>query len=372
MYDNNYQSSQSISTVKAFFSRTSFLTLTVASAALTLFSIFNTIALTFGNQKNSVISSLYYFFGDNSVIAVNLIVGILVSLLFAFITFGMLNSYLGAIKNDNKQMLKGINIILGSLIYMVILASCLIIISLSSISVTYYSNAFENSSSDNRYYQSQNYLSASSTFFIYVLFGTGIMTLSIALIRLMLSIRRAANNITLNSKGSALALISAIYGASLTGISFIVNLCNLVMPYEYISDSKMLEPASLLILMISVLINAAVTVLLIDLSILISIYSSNVNRINKNSHQNIYSKYATNIYTQTPNRTPYINPVQKTNQFNTQPYPVQTQYNPSPAQNPIPQNNVRTSTQPAQSTQTVSTPQTEQNINENKNVSGKE
>lgn len=327
MYDNNQQSMQSISIVKALFSRTSFLTLTVASAAFTLFTLLSTVAASFGNQKNAILASLYYFFGDNSIMAVNLVTGLMVSILFALLTFGMLTSYLGATKNNESQMRQGINIILGSMIYMVILASCLIIIALASVSVTYY-NSWVMSDTDNSssYARYTSYSNSSSLFLVYVLFGAGIMTLIIALIRLVLSIRRAANGINLTTKGSALTLISGIYCASITGISFIVTLCNLVMPYDYLSDNKMPEPTALLILMISVLISAAMTVVLIDLCILTSIYSSSVNRINKAIANDIYSGYATNIYNQTQNRTPYINPVQNSNVPSPQarPYTAQT------------------------------------------------
>ena len=324
MYENNCQSAQSISTVRSFLSRTSFLTMTITSAAFTLFFLFTTITSSFSKQKNDVLASLYYFFGDNSVMAVNLIVGTIVTILFLLLTLGLLMAYLGAIKNEDSKMLQGINIILGSLIYMVILASCMIIVAFTSISVTYYQATALNNDTNSYYSSYSSYSSSSYTFFLYILFGTGVMTLSIALIRLVLSIRRAANGKPLTTKGGVLTLIFSIYGASLTGISFIVSLCNLVMPYDYIKDNKMLEPAALLILMLSVITNAAMTVMLIDLSVLTSVYSSAVNRINKANSRNIYAQYATNLYNQNQNRTPYVNPVQKMPSPPAQPYTAQT------------------------------------------------
>lgn len=338
MYDNNYQSAQNIATVKSFFSRTSFLTLTISTAAFTLFLLLNTMVSSFGKQKNDVLASLYYFFGDNSVMPVNLITGIFLLVLFVLLSFGMLSAYLGATRNSHPKMLQGINIILGSLIYMVILASCLIIIALSSISVTYYQSVRFDTT--NSYSQYSNYSNSSSLFFLYVAFGAGIITLIIALIRLILSIRRAANGQPLTTKGYVLGLISGIYCASITGISFIVSLCNLVMPYEYVSNNKMPDPATLLIMMITVLINAAMTLILIDTCILATVYSSAANAVNRNLTKDMYSKYATNLYDQTQNRKPYINPVQNADIPSPQakPYTAQThaQYMASVTVNPAP------------------------------------
>ncbi|MGN0471174.1 MAG: hypothetical protein ACI4GV_09710 [Acutalibacteraceae bacterium] len=308
----NY-SDDSIISVKSVLSRTSFVTLTVSTAAFSLFVLLGSLASAFSAQKISILESLYYLFGSYSVMAVNLVVGLLVFGAFAIMTAAMAITY-SASKGDSSKLVKGLNLMLGSLIYMVILASCLVIVSLSSISVTYYQSVIANKLKDN--YIHYNYSDASFYFFIYVLFGAGAITLIISLIRLVLSMRRAAVGKCLTAKGSGLTLISSIYCASLTGISFIVNLCRLVMPDSDIlkntdiSPDIVFNPSVLMLLMLNVIISAAMVIILVDIPIITSIYSSEVHRTNRSLSNNMYSNYATNVYNQVPNRTPYTNPVQ--------------------------------------------------------------
>lgn len=308
----NY-SDDSVISVKSVLSRTSFVTLTVSTAAFSLFVLLGSLASAFSAQKISVLESLYYLFGSYSVMAVNLVVGLLVFAAFAIMTAAMAITYSGS-KGDSSKLVKGLNLMLGSLIYMVILASCLVIVSLSSISVTYYQSVIANKLKND--YMHYNYSDSSFNFFIYVLFGAGAITLIISLIRLVLSMRRAAVGKPLTAKGAGLTLISSIYCASLTGISFVVNLCKLVMPDSYIlkntdiSPDILFNPSVLMLLMLNVIISAAMVVVLTDIPVITSLYSSEVHRMNRSSSNNMYSNYATNVYNQVPNRTPYTNPVQ--------------------------------------------------------------
>ena len=308
----NY-SDDSVISLNSVLSRTSFVTLTVSTAIFSLFVLLGSLASAFSSQKISILESLYYLFGSYSIMAVNLVVGLLVFAAFAIMTAAMAITYSGS-KGDSSKLVKGLNLMLGSLIYMVILASCLVIVSLSSISVTYYQSVIANKLKDN--YIHYNYSDASFNFFIYVLFGAGAITLIISLIRLVLSMRRAALGMQLTAKGSGLTLISSIYCASLTGISFIVNLCRLVMPDSDIlkntdiSPDIVFNPSVLMLLMLNVIISAAMVIILVDIPIITSIYSSEVHRTNRSLSNNMYSNYATNVYNQVPNRTPYTNPVQ--------------------------------------------------------------
>ncbi|MDD6488900.1 MAG: hypothetical protein PUG48_03665 [Clostridia bacterium] len=312
MRNFNY-SDDSVISVQSVLSRTSFVTLTVSTAAFSLFVLLGSLASAFSFQKISVLESLYYLFGNDSVMAVNLVVGLLVFAAFAIMTAAMAITHSGS-KGDSSKLVKGLNLMLGSLIYMVILASCLVIVSLSSISVTYYQSVIGNKLKDSHYYT--DYSNSSFNFFVYVLFGAGAITLIIALIRLVLSMRRAALGQTLTAKGAGLALISSIACASLTGISFIVNLCRLVMPDSYIVTNTdtapdiVFNPSVLMLLMLNVIISAAMVVILTDIPVITSLYSSEVHRMNRSLSNNMYSNYATNVYNQTPNRTPYTNPVQ--------------------------------------------------------------
>ena len=319
----NY-SDDSIKSVNSVLSRTSFITLTVSSAAFTLFVLLGAFASAFSAQKISILESLYYLFGNNSVTAVNLAVGLLVFVAFALLTAAIAITYNGAAKGDNTKSIKGLNLLLGSLIYMVILAGCLVIVSLSSISVTYYQSIMSNSLKNKHYYN--NYSDASFNFFIYIAFGAGAITLIISLIRLVLSMRRAAMGKPLTAKGSALTLISSIYCASITGIAFIVNLCRLVMPDNYVVTNTdtvqniTFSPSVLLFLMLNVITSAAMVVILIAIPVITSIYSSVVHRTDRAGANDMYSYYATNVYNQAQNRTPYTNPVQP------QPYPYGQPY----------------------------------------------
>lgn len=308
----NY-SDDSVISLNSVLSRTSFVTLTVSTAIFSLFVLLGSLASAFSAQKISILESLYYLFGSYSIMAVNLVVGLLVFAAFAIMTLGMAITYSGS-KGDSSKLVKGLNLMLGSLIYMIILAGCLVIVSLSSISVTYYQSVIANKlKNDYMYY---NYSDASFNFFIYVLFGAGAITLIISLIRLVLSMRRAALGMQLTAKGSGLTLISSIYCASLTGISFIVNLCRLVMPDSYIVTNAdtvqdiAFNPSVLMLLMLNVITSATMVVMLTDIPVITSLYSSEVHRTNRSLSNNMYSNYATNVYNQVPNRTPYTNPVQ--------------------------------------------------------------
>ena len=340
-------SNDSISSVNSILSRTSFVTLTVASAVFSLFVLFSSVAAAFSVQQIGLLQSLYYLFGNNSVMAVNLIVGLLVFFDFALLTVAMTVTHLAAVHGNTAKTTKGLTLILASLIYMVILAGCLVIFSLSSISVTYYQSVLKDSTSKYTYY----YDIATSRFFVYVLFGAGAITLIISLIRLVLSMRRASIGEMLTAKGSALTLISSIYCASLTGISFIVNLCRLVIP-----DNSNIEnfekvnfnPSILLLLMLNVIMSAAMVIILIDIPVITSLYTSVVNKFNRSNSNNIYTPYATNVYNQAPNRTPYTNPVKP------QPYiPYGQPYAPRQAHNPTNNNYQPQQNQPQQPTQPV-------------------
>lgn len=347
MYDNT-QSSNVI--VRNLFSRTSFITLIISTAVFTLFVLINTLVLSFSNSQNDLLLSLYYFFGNNSYFTVNLIFGILITIPFATVLYGMITSYFGASKQDDRKLELGTNIILGSLIYMVIFASCFVIISFASVSVSYYTSTLL----DNK--PTYHYINSSEKFFYYVLFGAGIITLLVALIRLILSIRRILKKQQVTTKGAGLSLVASIYCASITAISFIVSLFNLLMPYERISNDVVFSKSSLLILMVAILLSASMTIILIDMSILISIYSSYANKFNRKNHQDYYSYYATNMYNQYPNRTPYQNPVPpRSPSPMTKPYNQQTHEEYLKATN---QNQIQNKEQTAPS----------QDIDENKNT----
>src|SRR5574344_2299590 len=111
-YDIQMPNQQNSQVVKNIFSRTSFLTLTVSTAAFSLFFLLYTIVACTAQYKIPYIYSLYYFFGDNSISLSNLIFGIFIFALFIILSVSFMNLYKGAKSNDDHKLMQGINMTL--------------------------------------------------------------------------------------------------------------------------------------------------------------------------------------------------------------------------------------------------------------------
>lgn len=306
MNENSSVSETGIKTVVSVISRTSFITLIITSAVFSAFALLSTIFYTCAKQKYNVLNSLYVLIGESSIPFVNLICGMILFALLVLLTVSLLTAYLGASKNNISKLLKGLNMTLNSLVGLIIFASCLLIIAFASVSATYFDF---NLNFHSNYYDYTGMYDATSLFFLCILFGAGAITLIISLIRFVLSLRNAANGNGLVKGGVTLTIISSIYCASITAISFIINLGKLVIPYNYMTSSKTLDPSLLIGILFSVILSAALTIMLVAIAVITVSYSSSVNK-SMYPNNNYINNYATNFSNQRLNRTPYVNPVQ--------------------------------------------------------------
>lgn len=348
----NYNDSQfpGASLIKRFFSRTSVLTVTVASAIFSVLVILQTIISTASGNKINMLASLYYLF-DNNIQIVNAVFGVIVCIVAILFFMSFLSVYLKSKNTDPEPPTSGISLLtLSSIIYIIV--TCITVtLAFASISVLRYESYKSNINYDRREFESapQLYTSvqANYDFFIYILFGAAAIMLGIGAVRVTLAMKKACLGEEIPSnRGGALFLTGAIASLSMTTIAFLTSLSNLVVP----NVSSSLKTTDLLISIIDVLIFASVTVVFFALAFLSSGYST---IINKTYHQtakpnSYYAGYATNVYPTNavrppmPNVTPYN---QTRHQYNPpisqQPPvyapPVQQQPAQQPAQQPVQQ-----------------------------------
>lgn len=342
----NYNGNQVYSNshmLKGFFSRTSVLTVTVASAILTALIIFQTIICGYSGDKINMLSSLYYMVGDDYVSIVNIVFGSLISFVSILFFASFLTTYLKAKSNDEDLPETGLSLMLFSSVTYIVISCIGIIISFASISVMRYQSSRK---FDRREFSSvpntQMYTEGSAyyDFFCSILFGVCMILLGIGAVRLVLAMKKACQGELPRSTGSSLLTIGTVSLAILTSIDFIVELYNLVVPN--VSDNYVLEPIELLFSIINILILAAVSTLLYALSFVISNYASSVNRIfHPNRATSYYASYATNVYpTNAVRPIPPTAPTQPPVQ-NSQPYNAYNQGTSAytPPMPPMPQEN---------------------------------
>ena len=97
-YNNQIPGSELI---KQFFTRTSMLTITIASAMLSALIIFQTVIYTFSGDKISMISSLYYLFDNQHIEIINAVFGSIISLVSILFFISFLSIYLKAKAGDS-------------------------------------------------------------------------------------------------------------------------------------------------------------------------------------------------------------------------------------------------------------------------------
>lgn len=327
--------------LKGFFSRTSVLTVTVASAILTALIIFQTIISGYSGKKINMLAALYYLFGNNSASIVNVVFGSIVSLITILFFASFLSIYLKAKSIDEDSPASGLSLLLFSSITYVIVASITIILSFASISVLRYQSQelitkYDSREFGSNYRYSEAYTSsnASNDFICYIAFGTFAILLGIGAVRLILAMRKACMGEVLANRGGSLFLIGSIGMVSLTCISFIVAL------FDLVSNDSALDPIILLFSIINVLIFGAASAVLFGLIFLESHYSMLVNRTYKTPHAtSYYASYATNVYpTNAVRPIPPTMPSSRTNPnsystYNSQGVPPYSPTNPMPQAN---------------------------------------
>lgn len=309
-YNNQIPGSELI---KRFFTRTSMLTITIASAMLSALIIFQTVIYTFSGDKISMISSLYYLFDNQHIEIINAVFGSIISLVSILFFISFLSIYLKAKAGDS--ITSGLSMLTISSVIYIIVTCITVTLSFASISVQRYQSSKLNNLFDSREFSEvpQTYTStqANYDFLIYILFGATAILLGIGAVRISLAMKKASSDMEIPSnRGGALFLSGSISAIVLTNIAFFIALSSLVIPNTEIT----LEPITLLSSTINVLIFAAASVIFYGLAFLSSNYTSSINKAYPSNAKlsSYYAGYATNAYPTNANRppippvTPYI------------------------------------------------------------------
>lgn len=309
-YNNQIPGSELI---KRFFTRTSMLTITIASAILSALIIFQTVIYTFSGDKISMISSLYYLFDNQNIEIINAVFGSIISLVSILFFISFLSIYLKAKANDSIE--SGLSMLTVSSVIYIIITCITVTLSFASISVQRYQSSKLSNVFDSREFSEvpQTYTStqANYDFLIYILFGATAILLGIGAVRISLAMKKASSDMEIPSnRGGALFLSGSISAIVLTNIAFFTALSSLVIPNTEVT----LEPITLLGSTINVLIFAAASVIFYGLAFLSSNYTSSINKAYPSNAKlsSYYAGYATNAYPTNANRppvppvTPYI------------------------------------------------------------------
>ena len=309
-YNNQIPGSELI---KRFFTRTSMLTITIASAMLSALIIFQTVIYTFSGDKISMISSLYYLFDNQHIEIINAVFGSIISLVSILFFISFLSIYLKAKAGDS--ITSGLSMLTVSSVIYIIVTCITVTLSFASISVQRYQSSKLNNLFDSREFSEvpQTYTStqANYDFLIYILFGATAILLGIGAVRISLAMKKASSDMEIPSnRGGALFLSGSISAIVLTNIAFFTALSSLVIPNTEVT----LEPITLLSSTINVLISAAASVIFYGLAFLSSNYTSSINKAYPSNAKpsSYYAGYATNAYPTNANRppvppvTPYI------------------------------------------------------------------
>lgn len=309
-YNNQIPGSELI---KQFFTRTSMLTITIASAILSALIIFQTVIYTFSGDKISMISSLYYLFDNQHIEIINAVFGSIISLVSILFFISFLSIYLKAKAGDS--ITSGLSMLTVSSVIYIIVTCITVTLSFASISVQRYQSSKLNNLFDSREFSEvpQTYTStqANYDFLIYILFGATAILLGIGAVRISLAMKKASSDMEIPSnRGGALFLSGSISAIVLTNIAFFTALSSLVIPNTEVT----LEPITLLGSTINVLIFAAASVIFYGLAFLSSNYTSSINKAYPSNAKlsSYYAGYATNAYPTNANRppvppvTPYI------------------------------------------------------------------
>lgn len=336
-YNNQIPGSELI---KRFFTRTSMLTITIASAMLSALIIFQTVIYTFSGDKISMISSLYYLFDNQHIEIINAVFGSIISLVSILFFISFLSIYLKAKAGDS--ITSGLSMLTVSSVIYIIVTCITVTLSFASISVQRYQSSKLNNLFDSREFSEvpQTYTStqANYDFLIYILFGATAILLGIGAVRISLAMKKASSDMEIPSnRGGALFLSGSISAIVLTNIAFFTALSSLVIPNTEVT----LEPITLLSSTINVLIFAAASVIFYGLAFLSSNYTSSINKAYPSNAKlsSYYAGYATNAYPTNANRPP-VPPVTPYIQTRNQLYAAQqaAQQNTQYAQSYQPQN----------------------------------
>ena len=197
-YNNQISGSELI---RRFFTRTSMLTVTVASAILSALIIFQTIIYSFSGDKISIISSLYYLFDNQNIEIINAVFGSIISLVSILFFISFLSIYLKAKTNDS--ITSGLSMLTVSSVIYIIVTCITLTLAFASISVQRYESYKINSVFDSREFsdipKTYTATQANYDFLVYILFGAAALLLGIGAVRISLAMKKASSDMEIPS-----------------------------------------------------------------------------------------------------------------------------------------------------------------------------
>ncbi len=287
------------------FSKGVFLVFGIASLSTAFFLLFKTIITAVTATPEDILQSLYYFFGTASIPFVNLIVGVLAVLLFGMLALSLFKLHGDTKRTSSAPTPQSFIPLIVSLTFFIIFAIIIAIITFASLSVISYQNnaLFDAKEMETSY-------SATTLFIPCVLFTAAAILIGIGLIRLTISMKNTVTLTNVSNTGIVISMIGLISGAFLCTCNFMSNLSLFLMPSYLTGNSHTLNPTLLVILMLSTLISASTTVMLISAAVIVSRYNDTLYRVFRYRNNPYIAQYATNVAPQQQNRRPMPQPTE--------------------------------------------------------------
>lgn len=317
------------------FSKGVFLVFGISSVATAFFLLCKTIITAVTSTQEDILQSLYYFFGINSVPFVNLITGLLAVLLFGMLSLSMFRLYGDSKRTASAPTSQSFVPLIVSLVFFIILAVIITVIAFASLSVISYQNTFTSDIAN----IPQFHYSATMLFVPYILFAAAAIMIGIGLLRLTVSMKNTVTLTNVSNAGMVVSMIALISGAFLCTCNFLSNLSLFLMPSYLMGNSHNLDSTLLIVLMLSTLISASTTVMLISAAVIVSRYNDTLYKVFHYKNNPYIAQYATNVAPQEQNRRPMPQPseYQPIDRFGYQTYnpaPMPAQKFPPAPQNP--------------------------------------
>lgn len=349
---------KSIGAVKDLFSsRISILTTAISLAALSIFVLLRAISGAVYRKEIDLYASLYYMFGSGSVIAVNIVMGILTAVVIFAIVVGLFSARF-SISRAGTPSAQSLGFLKIATLSAIILTILTVIISFASVTVLNYASIQENGGSSS-YYLMNRYSSqtAATLFWLTILIGGILILAEVSFLRFLFALSKTINGQGFKRNGMVVSIVADIASAVTTVIAFAIALYNLVTPskeYAYNLSRDLpaagLQPSTLISNTLDVIVFAAATVAFIALSVFIISYSVDMDRIQRYERTMAYNQNhsVTNAievpdytapqnyaYNQTTSFAPYYQANVQYQDVYRNIYTGETQPAPEPVQNPF-------------------------------------
>ena len=271
------------------------MTLGCSLTALSLIILARGICAAFSVTRLDIYSSLYYMFGNGSVLATNLIMSILLAAAVCFLAVSVFAARSSASKSGGSLSLLKIASVVS-----IVFTALMMLISFASVSVMNYSQVSQILSempNDSAALYSSYNGNANGLFWGTLLMGSCVLMVEISLIRFSNGLSRSLNNGEAVKPGTALMSISALAGSIISGIVFCAVLYQLVTPsalyrysvYNDLQTTEALAPANLALNSMNVLLYACAVVFFIAATIIAFSYAANIDSINRSAKTQAYS-----------------------------------------------------------------------------------